>query len=94
MPVVVSASESVASLPTFWGLECIAAGIDEFDGVGARDEAREEVGTGGVCGGGGDHAADGIEQVDGDIIDPGFAGILDAVGVEVIPDEVAEGGEG
>ena len=37
--------------------------------------------------------AAGIRQVDGDIIDAGFAGILDAVGVEVIPDEVAEGGE-
>ena len=62
--------------------------------VGAWGEAGEEVEAAGVCGGGGDGwRAGGTEQVDGDIIDAGFAGILDAVGVEVIPDEVAEGSE-
>ncbi len=33
-----------------------------------------------------------VEEFDGDAVDAGFAGVLDAVGVEVIPDEVAEGG--
>ena len=33
-----------------------------------------------------------VEEFDGDAGDAGFAGILDAVGVEVVPDEVAEGG--
>ncbi len=76
------------------GAEGIAAGIDEFDAVGAWGKAREEVGTAGVCGGGGeDGGSGGTEQVDGDACDAGCAIILDAVGVEVIPDEVAEGGE-
>ena len=33
-----------------------------------------------------------MEQVDGDACDPGSPLLLDAVGIEVIPDEVAEGG--
>ncbi len=37
-------------------------------------------------------AAGVVAELDGDVLDPGFAGILDAVGVGVIPDEVAEGG--
>ena len=49
--------------------------------------------AGGVGGGGVDGVAAGIPQVDGDVLDPGLASILDAVGVGVIPDEVAEGGD-
>ncbi len=44
-------------------------------------------------GGGGDGLPPESLQVDGDVPDPGFPCILDAVGVGVIPDEVAEGGE-
>ncbi len=38
-------------------------------------------------------AAGVVAELDGDVLDAGFPCILDAVGVGVIPDEVAEGGE-
>ncbi len=49
-----------------------------------------EAAPGGGGGALGDAGA--VEEFHGDAVDAGLAGILDAVGVEVIPDEVAEGG--
>ncbi len=49
--------------------------------------------AGGIGGGGAHGSRRSPCRADGDVLDPGFPCILDAVGVGVIPDEVAEGGE-
>ena len=71
--------------------ELEAGGGGEAHGVLAGIEVGEEVGAIEAGQLGVDHdAAD--EQLHGDTLDPGLAVILDAVGVQVVPDEVADGG--
>ena len=76
----------------------IASGLDEFDAVGSGDQVIEEVITrlrGSWVSVGQlsvDDSAAGVEEIDGYVVDAGVTVVLDAVGVGVFPDIVADGG--
>src|SRR5205085_2341325 len=63
---------------------------DDPHGVGPRRQVLEGVVA--VAGGdrGGDHRASGVQELDGDAVDPRLSGVLNAVGVGVLPDPVAD----
>src|SRR6185369_14036404 len=63
-----------------------------LDGVVARQEVAEGVAAVAAGRGGGDHGAGAVEELDGDAVDTGLAAVLDAVGVGVAPDPVADRG--
>ncbi len=78
-----------------------AAGGGEVDVIGAGGQVGEVVGAGGIGGDGGDRVAvqvhsrlagDAVVQGDGDPGQAGLAGVLLAVAVAVLPDQVADGG--
>ncbi len=67
--------------------------LDELHRVGAGGQALEDVQAVGIGGRAVDHHAVAVLEVDRDIGDARFAGILNAVGIEIVPHKVAEAGE-
>ena len=65
----------------------------ELHGIGAGLQASEVIVTGGVGDRGAHSVATAIKQGNSDALDAGFAWVLDAVAVEVLPNEVADGSE-
>src|SRR6185503_6387841 len=67
---------------------------DDLHRVGAGRQTAEGVVAVAGGDGGGDGEAVAVEQLDGDVVEAGLAGVLDAVAVDVDPDPVAHGAEG
>src|SRR5438132_877498 len=71
--------------------EDVAGGRAELDEITAGRQAAEPVCPVEIRGGGHEDAAGGRAQVDRYPRVPGFAWVLDAVAIEVVPDEIADG---
>ena len=72
--------------------EIVASRLNEAHRVGAGDQPREVVETIGIGGGGGDHLAQCVFQLHGDIGQAHIARALHGVAVDVHPNPVAQGG--
>jgi hypothetical protein len=70
--------------------ETIGQGCWDAHKIGAWVEVPEVVEADGVGGRGADRGATAVVESDDDVLDAGFADLLDAITIQILPDEVAE----